>query len=203
MVLMRTKFKYSDCWLKLYVIHYHRFIMLFRLSPQLLVVGYLLCSRTTNASIAAWAGSNTDQVARVPVSTAHNTPPHTYTVGPPAVHTLPASCYTTADDFEHTRATVMTHKCYTRTSVVPAATCPTLSCAPPPSTQVCPLIIKVSSVTVPCATDCCPTTATSYAASGPCPSCDPCRTPTEFITFTTGCPGTPTITRATVVTPPH
>lgn len=70
---------------------------------------------------------------------------------------------------------------------------------------MCPMYIKVSSTTVPCATDCCPLTPTAYvAATGtqPCPTCDPCRIPTEWITYTTGCAGTSTITDRTVVTPP-
>ncbi|KAI1423314.1 hypothetical protein F5Y12DRAFT_551724 [Xylaria sp. FL1777] len=68
-------------------------------------------------------------------------------------HTLPESCYTTFDDARHHRTTVLPHRCYTRTSLVPAAPCPTLSCTPIPSDLVCPLYIKVSSVTVPCSTD--------------------------------------------------
>ncbi|KAI1749883.1 hypothetical protein F4782DRAFT_285116 [Xylaria castorea] len=131
--------------------------------------------------------------------------------------TLPGSCYTTWDDWEHSTATVKTHECYTRTSLVPPASCPTLSCAPRPTDHVCPMYIKVSSMTVPCATDCCPTTSTVYqelisaaAATGssssssatlPCPTCDACPIPTEWITYTTGCAGTPTITEVNVVTP--
>ncbi|KAI0184406.1 hypothetical protein EV127DRAFT_237803 [Xylaria flabelliformis] len=125
--------------------------------------------------------------------------------------TLPGSCYTTWDDWEHTTATVKTHECYTRTSLIPPASCPTLSCAPRPTDQVCPLYIKVSSITVPCATDCCPTTSTVYresipaATSGisttlPCPTCEACPIPTEWITYTTGCVGTPTITEVNTVT---
>ncbi|KAI1492354.1 hypothetical protein F4809DRAFT_43109 [Biscogniauxia mediterranea] len=116
--------------------------------------------------------------------------------------TIPGHCYTTIDDFEHTTGTVKTHECFTVTSTVPAATCPTLSCAPRPTDQICPQYIKVSSVTVPCATDCCPTTPTVLASSGPCPTCDPCRIPTDWVTVTTGCPGTPTITSHTLITPP-
>ncbi|KAI1735766.1 hypothetical protein F4680DRAFT_297582 [Xylaria scruposa] len=132
--------------------------------------------------------------------------------------TLPGSCYTTWDDWEHTTATVKTYECYTRTSLIPPASCPTLSCAPRPTDQVCPLYIRVSSITVPCATDCCPTTSTVYresiaatttttttgaAASTtlPCPTCEACPIPTEWITYTTGCAGTPTITEVNAVTP--
>ncbi|KAI0406207.1 hypothetical protein F4802DRAFT_559774 [Xylaria palmicola] len=135
----------------------------------------------------------------------HPGPGHVITGVPtspyPTPPTLPGSCYTTWDDFEHSTATVKTHECYTRTSLVPSAPCPTLSCAQRPSDLVCPLYIKVSSVTVPCATDCCPTTSTVYKPAGPCPTCDPCRIPTEWYTYTTGCVGTPTITEINVVTP--
>ncbi|KAI1377749.1 hypothetical protein F4677DRAFT_46650 [Hypoxylon crocopeplum] len=116
--------------------------------------------------------------------------------------TVPGHCSTTIDDFEHTTASVKTHECYTYTRTAQAPTCPTLSCAPRPTDVICPLVIRVSSVTVPCATDCCPTTPTSYVSTGPCPTCNPCATPTQWITYTTGCPGTPTITSATIVTPP-
>ncbi|KAI3316605.1 hypothetical protein HD806DRAFT_423053 [Xylariaceae sp. AK1471] len=106
-------------------------------------------------------------------------------------------------DDRRLRATVLTHECYTFTSVVPAATCPTLSCAPPPTGQVCPLYIKVSSITVPCATDCCPTTSTTYEAAGPCPTCSSCPIPTEWITYTTGCISTPVVAETTIVTPAY
>ncbi|KAI0537642.1 hypothetical protein GGR58DRAFT_501965 [Xylaria digitata] len=119
--------------------------------------------------------------------------------------TLPASCYTTFDAYGYPHATVKTHSCYTQTSLFPAAPCPTLSCPPIPTDLVCAEYIKVSSITVPCATDCCPTTSTVYKAdySAPCPTCDPCRIPTEWITYTTGCAATPTITEVNVVTPAY
>ncbi|TGJ83772.1 hypothetical protein E0Z10_g4997 [Xylaria hypoxylon] len=120
---------------------------------------------------------------------------------------LPGSCYTTFEDYKYTGATVKTHPCYTQTSLFPAAQapCPTLSCRPIPTDLVCPQYIKVSSLTVPCATNCCPTTSTVYSAdySAPCPTCDPCRIPTEWITYTTGCVGTPTITEVNVITPAY
>ncbi|KAI2624205.1 hypothetical protein GGR54DRAFT_565890 [Hypoxylon sp. NC1633] len=116
--------------------------------------------------------------------------------------TLPGHCSTTIDDFPHTTATVKTHKCYTYTRTAQSSTCPTLSCPQRPTDVFCPEIIKVSSVTVPCSTDCCPTTSTSYVSNGPCPTCNPCAIPTQWITYTTGCPGTPTITSETIETPP-
>ncbi|XXG98515.1 hypothetical protein Hte_004839 [Hypoxylon texense] len=120
----------------------------------------------------------------------------------PVSSSLPAHCYTTSDDWEHTTATVKTHECYTYTREAPSPTCATPSCPPRPTDAICPLIIEVSSVTVPCATDCCPTTPTSYVSTGACPTCADCVVPTQWITYTTGCPGTPTITSQTIITPP-
>ncbi|KAI0840965.1 hypothetical protein F5Y06DRAFT_234399 [Hypoxylon sp. FL0890] len=121
---------------------------------------------------------------------------------PVSTLTIPGHCSTTVDDFEHTTAFVKTHECYTYTRTVPSSTCPTLSCAPRPTDVFCPEIIKISSVTVPCSTDCCPTTSTSYVANGGCPTCAECPIPTQWVTYTTGCPGTPTITSVTIETPP-
>ncbi|XDG09505.1 hypothetical protein ABKA04_009120 [Annulohypoxylon sp. FPYF3050] len=116
--------------------------------------------------------------------------------------TIPGHCSTTVDDFEHTTAWVKTHECYTYTRTVQSSTCPTLSCPAQPTDRICPEIIKVSSVTVPCATDCCPTTTTSYVSNGACPTCAECPIPTQWITYTTGCAGTPTITSQTIETAP-
>ncbi|KAI0171832.1 hypothetical protein GGR52DRAFT_443656 [Hypoxylon sp. FL1284] len=114
---------------------------------------------------------------------------------------LPGHCSTTIDDFEHTFATVKTHECFTHTRPAPSPTCPLLSCRPPPTDAICPEIIRVSSVTVPCATDCCPTTSTKYVSTAACPTCADCPIPTQWITYTTGCPNTPTITASTIITP--
>ncbi|KAI1353713.1 hypothetical protein F5Y01DRAFT_312609 [Xylaria sp. FL0043] len=165
------------------------------MSPfQLAIAGYLLALISTTAATGAQSNSVLNYAATPSPTTSQ-----------PSSHTLPGSCYKTFDDIRHLRTTVLTHKCYTRTSSVPAAPCPTLSCQPIPSDQICPLYIKVSSLTVPCATDCCPTTSTVYKPddSAPCPTCDPCRIPTEWITYTTGCPGTPTITEVSYVTPTY
>ncbi|KAI1334868.1 hypothetical protein F5Y15DRAFT_265665 [Xylariaceae sp. FL0016] len=115
--------------------------------------------------------------------------------------TIPGNCYTTMDDFEHTTASVKGPSCYTHTSTVQAASCPTYSCPSKPTDLVCPDYIKVSSVTVPCSTSCCPSTSTIYEPGGPCSTCDPCRIPTEWITYTTGCAGVATSTSKTTVTP--
>ncbi|KAI1201346.1 hypothetical protein F5X97DRAFT_320427 [Nemania serpens] len=115
---------------------------------------------------------------------------------------LPESCYSTWQD-ELGTTMLMTHECYTRTSIIPAPSCPKPSCPPPEPDQVCPLYIKRSSVTMPCSTDCCPETTTALEAVGPCEEeCDPCHIPTEWVTYMTGCAGgPPTITMTEVVTP--
>ncbi|KAI4870075.1 hypothetical protein F4820DRAFT_320078 [Hypoxylon rubiginosum] len=119
------------------------------------------------------------------------------------VSSIPAHCFTTSDDWEHTTATVKTHECYTYTREAPSPNCPIPSCPPRVTDAICPQIIEVSSVTVPCATDCCPTTTTSYVSTAACPTCaGNCPVPTQWITYTTGCAGTPTITSQTIVTPP-
>ncbi|KAI1083449.1 hypothetical protein F5B20DRAFT_406610 [Whalleya microplaca] len=128
--------------------------------------------------------------------------PKASTSKPTPTPTLPGHCSTTIDDFEHTTGYVKTHSCYTYTQTVPSPPCPTLSCPPRPTDAICPLYIKVSSVTVPCSTDCCPTTPTSYVSKGACPTCANCVVPTQWITYTTGCPNKPTITSETIVTPP-
>ncbi|KXJ92440.1 hypothetical protein Micbo1qcDRAFT_204421 [Microdochium bolleyi] len=92
--------------------------------------------------------------------------------------------------------------CFTWTTTAPAVTCPHIHCAPPAPTQVCPLYLKVSSTTVPCSTDCCPFTPTATYSCGACPSCDPCRVPTELTVFTTGCAGGGVQSTVTTITPP-
>ncbi|KAI0469498.1 hypothetical protein F4859DRAFT_132984 [Xylaria cf. heliscus] len=205
--------------------------------PEFMTAGYLLAISAT-----PWETPQTHirhagayECPRHPLITATPTPPPTQpSTDPSSPSPLPGSCYTTWDDWEHTTATVKTHSCYTRTSLIPPASCPTLSCAPKPPDRVCVLYIAVSSITVPCATDCCPTTSTVYIESTPtpaststgtgtgnsngardgdsdgggdsggvaCPTCEECPIPTEWITYTTGCLGTPTITEVNVVTPP-
>ncbi|KAI2606913.1 uncharacterized protein GGS25DRAFT_522429 [Hypoxylon fragiforme] len=93
--------------------------------------------------------------------------------------------------------------CYTYTRDAPSPACPTLSCAPRPTDNFCPQMIRVSSVTVPCATEACPTTATVYDSTAACPTCAACPVPTQWITYTTGCAADPaaTITAMTIETP--
>ncbi|KAI0435337.1 hypothetical protein F5Y09DRAFT_349580 [Xylaria sp. FL1042] len=159
----------------------------------------------THLSTTAATGTQPSSTFNYAVTPAPTTSSSSYPSSRYPSHTLPGSCYTTVDDMRHLRTTVLTHKCYTHTNKVPAAPCPTLSCPPIPSDQICPFYISVSSTTVPCATDCCPTTSTVYKPdpSAPCPTCDPCRIPTEWITYTTGCPGTPTITEINYITPTY
>jgi len=53
---------------------------------------------------------------------------------------------------------------------------------------MCPMYIKVTSVTVPCSTDCCPHTPTATVTNRVCPGCPTgCVIPTETITVTSGC----------------
>ncbi|KAK9771233.1 putative VWFC domain-containing protein [Seiridium cardinale] len=105
--------------------------------------------------------------------------------------TLPGSCFTTWDDFEHTTGGVKGPDCFTYTSTTTPASCP--SCAAD-STLVCPLFIRVTTTSVPCSTDCCPTTPTAYV-DGPCPTCGQCNIPTETTVQTTGCSTDPDSTR--------
>ncbi|ORY65005.1 uncharacterized protein BCR38DRAFT_189108 [Pseudomassariella vexata] len=98
--------------------------------------------------------------------------------------TQPAHCSTTIDDFEHMTGWVTTHSCYTYTSTTQASSCPTYSRDP---SAICPLYIQVSTIDVPCATDCCPTTGTTYVTEASCSTSVPCPVSTEYITSTTGC----------------
>ncbi|KAK1836813.1 hypothetical protein QBC39DRAFT_367019 [Podospora conica] len=77
----------------------------------------------------------------------------------------------------------MNPKCYTHTVRAP----PKTGC-PAPTDVMCPMYIKVTSVKVPCATDCCPTTKTATVTA----SCTKgCQVPTETVTVQTGCKATP------------
>ncbi|KAI1113440.1 hypothetical protein F5Y14DRAFT_451977 [Nemania sp. NC0429] len=161
------------------------------------------------------SSSSSSQIDPPPLSpSSHVNPPFSPTseISPPPLISsttsispllLPETCYTTWEDPEGRTTTLGTHECYTRTHIIPATTCPKPECPPPAPDQPCPLYIKLSSVTEPCATDCCPTTATVSEAVGPCETCDPCRIPTEIVTYMTGCAGPePTVTITNIVTPP-
>ncbi|KAK4251338.1 hypothetical protein C7999DRAFT_28068 [Corynascus novoguineensis] len=101
---------------------------------------------------------------------------------------LPSTCYGVVD------GVVKTPSCYTATvtkTVKPTkpTSCPQYECPPPKDDPImCPMYIKVTSVAVPCSTDCCPSTPTSTVTTTSCPRCTTsCVIPTETITVTTGC----------------
>ncbi|KAI0022646.1 hypothetical protein F4780DRAFT_777403 [Xylariomycetidae sp. FL0641] len=126
-----------------------------------------------------------------------NASPADLSLASTASPTVPGHCSTTVDDFAHTMASVKTHECYTYTSTVPSAGCPTYSCPSNPTDIICAEYILVNTVTVPCATDCCPTTSTVYEPSGTCLDCagSYCSSRnTRWSTETTGCEGSQTAT---------
>ncbi|KAI0453121.1 hypothetical protein F5B21DRAFT_505679 [Xylaria acuta] len=91
--------------------------------PEFMTAGYLLAisatapAETQHPNIKPAAGY---ECLRYPIITATPTPTQPSVSSSPSSQTLPGSCYTTWDDWEHTTATVKTHECYTRTSLVPA-----------------------------------------------------------------------------------
>ncbi|KAK4150160.1 hypothetical protein C8A00DRAFT_37250 [Chaetomidium leptoderma] len=97
---------------------------------------------------------------------------------------LPPTCIGFVD------GTIKTPSCYTATTtttVVPT-TCPLIKCAAPTDPIMCPMYIKVTTTSVPCATDCCPKTPTATVTKKKCPSCTTgCVIPTITSTVTTGC----------------
>ncbi|KAL1836503.1 hypothetical protein VTJ49DRAFT_5061 [Mycothermus thermophilus] len=98
---------------------------------------------------------------------------------------LPPTCYLKAD------GSLQTSSCYTHTTtttVVPKD-CPPIKCLPPTNPIACPAVIKITSVPVPCSTNCCPSTPTQTVTKKICPTCiTRCVIPTETVTYTTGCP---------------
>ncbi|KAK7987202.1 hypothetical protein PG988_002190 [Apiospora saccharicola] len=97
--------------------------------------------------------------------------------------TIPASCTTTS------RHALVTHSCYTATAYTTRiGGCERLECPPRTRPVMCPLFEIESIVTVPCKTDCCPTTPTTTVTT-PCPSpCPECPHTVLTKTTTTGCP---------------
>ncbi|KAK7914086.1 hypothetical protein PG985_011789 [Apiospora marii] len=97
--------------------------------------------------------------------------------------TLPATCTTTS------RYGLATHSCYTATRYTTRiGGCERLECPPRTQHVECPLFIPVTTVEVPCKTDCCPTTPT-HVVTTPCPQpCPECPHSTQTQTVTTGCP---------------
>ncbi|KAK3940312.1 hypothetical protein QBC46DRAFT_385832 [Diplogelasinospora grovesii] len=93
---------------------------------------------------------------------------------------IPPSCTATVNGLEKT------HSCYTYTHTTHPLACPKIQC-PVMTDRVCPQYIVETTVTVPCSTDCCPTTPTTYVTT-PCQHCaTTCVTPTNTVTETTGC----------------
>ena len=74
--------------------------------------------------------------------------------------------------------------CFTAVTTVPPQVCP--ACVAP-TDVVCPMIIKIETVTRPCAHPCCPTTTTA-TKTNPCPPCHrTCIVPTTTTTITQKC----------------
>ncbi|KAL1843707.1 hypothetical protein VTK73DRAFT_2788 [Phialemonium thermophilum] len=98
---------------------------------------------------------------------------------------LPASC------------TEKPVSCYTRTHTTSSENCPRINC-PMASRLICPMYISITSLPVPCSTDCCPSTPTHYVTHSCVTTCPTaCVIPTETVEVTTGCPATPTPTGRT------
>ncbi|KAH6634983.1 hypothetical protein B0J18DRAFT_35213 [Chaetomium sp. MPI-SDFR-AT-0129] len=104
----------------------------------------------------------------------------TYTVGPVPTG-LPKTCSKYLEDPK---------LCYTATTTetVAPSICPMIKCVEPTGHVVCPPYIKVTTVEVPCSTDCCPKTPTAtVTATADCPGCTAeCVVPTTTVTATTG-----------------
>jgi len=94
--------------------------------------------------------------------------------------------------------------CYTATTTktVTPTICPLIKCVPPTDPIMCPMIIKVTTVAVPCSTDCCPHTPTATVTEkGKCPGCTTgCVVPTETLTVTTGCKTTGIVRPTAILT---
>ncbi|RKU47182.1 hypothetical protein DL546_007690 [Coniochaeta pulveracea] len=102
--------------------------------------------------------------------------------------TLPATCTGKA-----------TKSCYTFTATTTPKVCPMIKCIGD-DPLVCPMIVKVTTTAVPCATNCCPVTPTKYTTTA-CPTCATgCVIPTITETITTGCKATTTPTAGPSVT---
>ncbi|KAK3353263.1 hypothetical protein B0T25DRAFT_518368 [Lasiosphaeria hispida] len=72
------------------------------------------------------------------------------------------------------------------------ASCPKLKCAAP-TNIMCPAYIKLETLEVPCANDCCPNTKTKTVTKA-CSTCATgCVIPTQTVTQTTGCGVNPTL----------
>ncbi|KAH6632171.1 hypothetical protein F5144DRAFT_244329 [Chaetomium tenue] len=94
--------------------------------------------------------------------------------------------------------------CYTATTTTTAVPtiCPMIKCVAPTDPIMCPMVIKVTTVSVPCSTDCCPRTPTATVTEkGRCPGCTTgCVIPTHTVTVTTGCKTTGIIRPTAILT---
>ncbi|KAH6659063.1 hypothetical protein BKA67DRAFT_5138 [Truncatella angustata] len=72
-------------------------------------------------------------------------------------------------------------------TVLTHAQVPCPACPPQTNPIACPALAVLTTLQVPCSTDCCPTTSTTYLP-GTCPPCGQCVIPTYTSTVTTGCP---------------
>ncbi|KAK1764740.1 hypothetical protein QBC33DRAFT_561421 [Phialemonium atrogriseum] len=97
---------------------------------------------------------------------------------------LPSHCTTRFWDDEHSTEALKTPDCYTFTRLAEDPAC---QCAPA-ADVMCPMIISVTTVDVPCSTDCCPTTPTATVATCA-SSCDTrrCTVPTQTLYRTAEC----------------
>ncbi|KAK3318176.1 hypothetical protein B0H66DRAFT_227070 [Apodospora peruviana] len=138
-------------------------------SPLYLMLGLLVSSSNIRSCLAAPADAD---LASITI------------IDPRPTQTLPKSCSLVA----------FPPPCYTHTTTT--SKCPTKpDCSTVSTPHACPLVIKVTTISVPCSTDCCPTTPTKYVTA-PCPGClTSCVIPTITSTVTTGCKATPTISK--------
>ncbi|KAF3020090.1 Rhs element vgr protein [Neopestalotiopsis sp. 37M] len=122
-------------------------------------------------------------------------PPTHVTTALPATTDLPApatgipgSCLTTFIDAIDRTGDIIGPSCftYTTTYALPCFACPPLS-----TPIACPALAVLTSITVPCPTDCCPTTTTT-TLPGTCPPCGTCVIPTYTSTVSATCTSTST-----------
>ncbi|KAL2261337.1 hypothetical protein VTK26DRAFT_4385 [Humicola hyalothermophila] len=122
-------------------------------------------------------------------------------IGNPPILTLPGGLPPTCVGFQD--GVIKTPDCYTATTTVDPTKCPITHCPTPTGLILCPQYIKLTTISVPCSTDCCPTTPT-HTVTDKCPGCPgtTCVIPTSTITVTTGCktPVPPALTPTATLT---
>ncbi|KAK3389226.1 hypothetical protein B0H63DRAFT_95898 [Podospora didyma] len=60
--------------------------------------------------------------------------------------------------------------CFTYTATTTLLACPRIPCPKPKEPPICPLIVRITAVAVPCSDLCCPVTPTAFVTT-PCPGC--------------------------------